>query len=139
MRLFNLGKKKQKPITYKFRAKDHTDYEIMFSMYSSNKLFEKMLKLAKLSYRKRLTQDKKKKLKDIDLTKVKQFEIDPRFYSFLHTILNRSIRDVEKQVNVEKIELISSKVVKGIFQREQKEEWLIKIYVGGQYVDKRKG
>lgn len=135
MRLWK--RKKQKPITYKFKAKDNTDYEIIFDMYSSNELFEKMLKLAKFQFKKRLMKEQKKKLKDIDLTEVKQFEIDVRFYTFIHNVaLNKSIKDVENQLKEDKIELISSHVEKGFFIR-QPDEWLIKIHVGGQYADKR--
>lgn len=117
-------------LDYEFDLINPATFKIEFKMYSDKKLFnyvfnqskEKLMKEHKLHIDKQTEPDK--------------IDIPERFFNLLKTILKKRIKQVSKEIKKDKIEILSILVKSAIFVKE-KEKWLIKITLEGDYADKR--
>lgn len=125
-------KEKTRPVDYDFKAKDQVDYELEFKLNIKNKLMNKV-------FVQTLKALKKKKKVDIqaDLSKVKRFDVEPKFYMILNTALKKQLYEAIGKIKKNGIEILNHKVIRAHFERDEEDDWIIKTYFGGQYVDKR--
>lgn len=121
-----------KKLNYKFTCVNPVKYEITITTEASNKLFNLIFRRAKRRY-------KKKKGIDIkaDPKTIEQFEIDARFYKILKTGMLGKLKEIQKIVKKDGIEILNYKVKGGLFKRNKGGNWDIKLTFGGNYADKR--
>lgn len=120
-------------INWDFAAIDVTDYELTFTMESSNKLFNEIFKQSK----EKLIQAGKTEIVNVNPGTMAKFDIDPKFYNLIAVILGKQIKTAAAEVAKDKIIVLNSRVTGGCFERDKTNNWLIKIKVGGQYANKQ--
>jgi len=122
----------QKKIDWNFKCINPCDYEMQLDMIAENKLILIIFNKARISLAKK---------KSISVhgnpDNITSFNVEPKFYSAIKTILSPVIRDVQGAVNLNGIFILNSFVKNAKFKREADEDWLISINLTGQYVDKR--
>lgn len=114
-----------------FEVLDPTDYEIVFTMQASNKIFNKIFNDSKIALIRA-----GKDVKGANPETIDKFAIPDKFYNYLHVILTRFINGVKSEVGKDKIVILSSRVTGGCFMRDSTRNWVIKVKVGGEYVNK---
>lgn len=119
-------------IDYEFAAVNLSDFELCFTMVTSNKLLMKIFNKS----RQRLIKKGVVTAKDADPNLLQKFEIDPRFYNLMHTVLKKQIKYVANEIKKDGIVILNSRVEYGQFIKNVKGDWDIKIKVGGQYAKK---
>ena len=118
-----------------FKALNHVDYEMTFKFTTKNKLLDRALTQSLNTLKK----DKKLKGKnlDIDINKIKKFEIPVKFYNVFNTFMRGEIRKWKRYFKKDNIVIVTNSMKSGFYERTSSEEWLITIIIGGEYVDKR--
>lgn len=123
----------KKAIDYEFKARNHIDYVIMLNLHAENKFLKRIFEASVKQFEKKRRGQKIKG----DINLIKKFKIDKQFFPLLNNVLKKTIKDIKKQVGADKIILINWKTESAFFQRDPKDDWDIKIKIGGHYVDKR--
>ncbi len=123
---------KQKPkIDYDFKPLTPYEYELTFLMKASSKSFNYIFTQAK----------EKLNRKGVKVTgspdSFNRIDIEPKFYKLIKTILNKKLNQLFKEIQKDKIEVLTSNVIKSFFERDKDGEWIITIKLGGDYADKR--
>lgn len=122
---------KKQTIDWDFKALNPTDYEARIDMYSDNRFLLLIFNKSK----KKLAKKNINVSEQID--KIQKFPIDNRYLNMVKTILRPVIKNIQSSCREDKIELLSSYVDEGYFERDKKKNWKIVIIVKGQYADKR--
>ena len=118
---------------YEINCKNHVDYEIVFKLYTKNKFLENMFGKTLKTYKKKMNRPNLK----VDVEKVRKFDIPQKFYILLENATSKTFKDIKKDIGKDKIIIISGKVRHANFSRDEKDDWIITITMGGHYVDKR--
>jgi hypothetical protein len=113
-------------INWDFEAVNDTDYLICFDMVADKNMFDMILSKTLEKLRRRG--------KHAIVGKAETFEIEERYYNLLHTILNKQIKEVSRNVGEDGIVMLNSKVEYGKFTKKADGTgWNIKTKVGGTY------
>lgn len=121
-----------KGIEYDFNTIDPTDYELIFIMSASSKVFNQIFNASRVAMIR-----KGKDLKEANPETIDKFEIPERFFNFLGVVLSKNVKTVATEVAKDKIIVLSNRVTGGCFERDSSRNWQIKIKVGGEYVNKQ--
>ena len=119
-------------LEYDFATVDPTDYELIFTMSASSKVFNQIFNSSRVAMIR-----KGKNLKEANPDTIDKFDIPERFFNFLGVILSKNIKGVASEVAKDKIIVLSNRVTGGCFERDKSRNWQIKIKVGGEYVNKQ--
>lgn len=118
------------PIDYYFKAVNPTDYELTLTMLAKSSMLN-------LIFAKSKKQLEKKGVKfHGDPKNIEEFDIPPEYLGLARTALRKNLRNVEKQLKKDKIEIITINGAGGKFKRVGN-DWEINIMYVGQYADKR--
>ncbi len=127
----------QELIDYDFNCINLSDYEVIFTLYTENKFLKDIFNKAKETLKRKKVIDKNINAEEID--KINKIDIDFKYYSFIGITFKPFIKKLYLLLKADKIEILNDKISECFFIRnpDNKEMWLIKLKVTGQYVDKR--
>lgn len=121
----------QNNIEYDFDAVNPTDYRLELKQKIESRLMNFLYQKSKKALM------RTGKVVNGNPDKVEQFELPQHFLKLLKTMLNKPIRDIEKQLKQDKIELLTLNIEKSYFKRDKSRDWINFVILKGNYVDKR--
>jgi hypothetical protein len=121
-----------KKIDWSFKAVNPADYEMIISMRAENRLLLVLFGKAR-------TAMLRKKNVAVSGTpeRIDSFDVEPKFYNALQTILRPVLRDAHGACKLDGIETLTHFVKKASFERDKDRNWSIVVTFEGQYADKR--
>jgi ribosomal protein L23 len=127
----------KKKIDYHFKVISHTEYELVLTQETENKVIRELFNKSLLQLQKK--GNYKGNIKPEKLETINTFKVDKRFYNFLKTNLKKQYNHVFREVKVDGIELMNYYVKDAYFKRKatNRDKWLITIICNGNYINKR--
>lgn len=118
-------------IEYDFKTLNPSEFECTFLMNTSNRMMNFLFMKSKNEML-----EKKGVKVDGSPQSVTSFDVPDKFFNYLKTLLHKQRGFVESEVGVDKIVILTWRVMSARFTRKGS-SWDIKIIMGGDYVDKR--
>lgn len=116
---------------YSFKCVNITDFELSMTYHARGELMNHVFSKSK----KMLMRKGVNAVGSPD--DVSYFDVPQRFLGLIRTISGKQIREVEKIIRKDKIELLSYVVSGARFKKNEKKDWDIIIKISGTYIDKR--
>lgn len=120
----------KKTIAYEFEALNPIDYRIEIKQPIESRMLNFLFQQSRIALRKR----------GIILNKtpedINEFDLPDKFLNLLRTLISKTLKDIERQVKRDNIELITLVITRSYFIK-QNNDWLNTIVVNGTYADKR--
>lgn len=116
---------------YHFMATSPEDYELVFSAKTKDSYLTKIFKKSQKALRRAIGININGKPADIT-----SFDLPPQYLKIVSLRMGKIVKGLFKELESDGISCVSQRIKKGSFTKAGG-DWDIKLYYGGNYVDKR--
>jgi len=123
---------------YEFEVINPSDYAMQFSINTNHSAIKgnAILKKAFNMTRRILARTKGISVKG-DLDIITEFDVPPKYLNYISVTIKSSVKDAEGQIRGDGIHILTSRIDKAKFIRNDAGDWLIRVFIKGEYLDKR--
>lgn len=118
----------KEPINYHIKASSDVDYNLTLEMKADGKLLKTALDKSKIALKRKKNLNVKG-----DLDAINAFELDARFYGVVKTFLKKTFNLIFDATKKDGVILLSYEVEKGLFKRDDGENWKVILTLKGRY------
>lgn len=119
-------------IDYDFELVNPTKFKLKFTLDFSNRLLIMAFNKSKVALR-----SKHNLVVDEDISKIKEFDADPRFYKLVKVGIAKQINKVCKEVKGDGIIVLNNDIKKITYKKLSAHKWITMIFLEGDCYDKR--
>lgn len=123
---------KDAPVDYDFKDVSPSDYELEVLFHVKGSKFDYFFTKVREAYMRKKALDLGKRVPSY----IQEFEVVSEYHNYLGVVTKKQLKIIYKEIAKNNIAILSSKVDKGRFKKDQEGMWHITVLYKGQYVRK---